>query len=322
MSDDGYTFRHFPGEEGGQPFDSRPPNAPRMSTGGKSSTPTENINPGEFVPYQILEQPGPGDGEMTTVKEINVQAPQPIHSSPLVAQTLQDLADETTPPARFGVDEPTPPLRARRNNAPSQMSSNDADDEQGWKAGSARATSSLGSSEVDFASSGLVHLPPIGRLETAKRTREWRGKLQSGTQSSSSAPNSQPSSQHHPPHSHPASQTSSSLAASSIPPRIEEEPAEEEKQSREGTGNYSMVTTSSHDGGPVVTMRFEHQEDEDGHHVLVGREGKLMRCEDEPIRIPGAVQGFGVFMVVHDDRESGQMQIRQVSEVCLIQIVS
>lgn len=32
---------------------------------------------------------------------------------------------------------------------------------------------------------------------------------------------------------------------------------------------------------PLVTFRFEHREDGDGHHVVIGREGKLSRCEDE-----------------------------------------
>jgi hypothetical protein len=115
------------------------------------------------------------------------------------------------------------------------------------------------------------------------------------------------------PHSH----ATSSLAVSSIPPRIDEEGEEEEgnvQNSIKGSG-FSLVTTSSNDMGPVITMRFEDREDEDGHHVMIGREGKLTKCEDEPIRTPGAVQGFGVLMVVQDDSESGQMKIRQVSEV-------
>lgn len=32
---------------------------------------------------------------------------------------------------------------------------------------------------------------------------------------------------------------------------------------------------------PVMTVRFEHVTTEDGHHVVVGREGKLEKCEDE-----------------------------------------
>jgi hypothetical protein len=32
---------------------------------------------------------------------------------------------------------------------------------------------------------------------------------------------------------------------------------------------------------PLVTFRFQHAEDEHGNHVVIGREGKLERCEDE-----------------------------------------
>lgn len=65
---------------------------------------------------------------------------------------------------------------------------------------------------------------------------------------------------------------------------------------------------------PIVTFRFEHVATGDGHHVVVGREGKLQRCEDEPITTPGAVQGFGVLLVLEDDYDSGRFAVRQVSE--------
>lgn len=32
---------------------------------------------------------------------------------------------------------------------------------------------------------------------------------------------------------------------------------------------------------PLVNPRFEHMQDENGHHFILGREGKLTRCEDE-----------------------------------------
>lgn len=91
---------------------------------------------------------------------------------------------------------------------------------------------------------------------------------------------------------------------------------------------------------PLVTFRFEHREDGDGHHVVIGREGKLSRCEDEvrtptlcilcrvfppgldssflcvcqPIRTPGSVQGFGVLIAVHEDADGDKLVVRQVSE--------
>ncbi|ODO01841.1 hypothetical protein L198_02568 [Cryptococcus wingfieldii CBS 7118] len=65
---------------------------------------------------------------------------------------------------------------------------------------------------------------------------------------------------------------------------------------------------------PALTARFQHVMTEEGHHVINGREGVLKKCEDEPITTPGAVQGFGVLMVLEEDEESGKLAIRQVSE--------
>lgn len=41
----------------------------------------------------------------------------------------------------------------------------------------------------------------------------------------------------------------------------------------------SLTSTSSTD--PLVTFRFQHAQDKYGNHVVIGREGKLERCEDE-----------------------------------------
>jgi hypothetical protein len=30
-----------------------------------------------------------------------------------------------------------------------------------------------------------------------------------------------------------------------------------------------------------MSMRYQHKEDENGNHLVVGREGQLTRCEDE-----------------------------------------
>ena len=107
----------------------------------------------------------------------------------------------------------------------------------------------------------------------------------------------------------------------------------------------SHGTSIDDDAGeePLITFRFEHREDDNDHHVVIGREGKLSRCEDEvrmstfsvccrrrvvtrdsfivplraahqPIRTPGAVQGFGVLVVVQQNSEEYQLLVRQVSE--------
>ncbi|GBE85224.1 histidine kinase [Sparassis crispa] len=86
-------------------------------------------------------------------------------------------------------------------------------------------------------------------------------------------------------------------------------------------GSPQMVTTgsgssmmSSVSEGPHITFRYQHMEDENGHHLIVGREGKLTKCEDEPIRTPGAVQGFGILIAVEEDDDTGSLVVRQVSE--------
>ncbi|KIJ54813.1 hypothetical protein M422DRAFT_152482 [Sphaerobolus stellatus SS14] len=79
-------------------------------------------------------------------------------------------------------------------------------------------------------------------------------------------------------------------------------------------GTHSSARSRQSDG-PLMTMRFEHVQQEDGeHHVIIGREGKLTQCEDEPIRVPGAVQGFGVLVALK--QEEDVLSVRQVSENC------
>ncbi|TFK20594.1 hypothetical protein FA15DRAFT_673329 [Coprinopsis marcescibilis] len=82
--------------------------------------------------------------------------------------------------------------------------------------------------------------------------------------------------------------------------------------SNSGKNSSSGMSFGSSTDDPITTFQFEHVEDQDGHHVVIGREGKLQRCEDEPIRTPGAVQGFGVLMAL-DDLEDALL-VRQVSE--------
>ncbi|KAF8208675.1 hypothetical protein K438DRAFT_1573576 [Mycena galopus ATCC 62051] len=74
----------------------------------------------------------------------------------------------------------------------------------------------------------------------------------------------------------------------------------------------SQSGSEASDASQLFTVRFQHVTNEDGHHLIVGREGKLSRCEDEPIRAPGAVQGFGVLIVV--DELEDALIVRQVSE--------
>jgi light-regulated signal transduction histidine kinase (bacteriophytochrome) len=81
------------------------------------------------------------------------------------------------------------------------------------------------------------------------------------------------------------------------------------------TGSVSRSTRSglSDDAGTFVTTRFQHVITEDGHAVITGRDGEvLQRCEDEPIHIPGAIQGFGLLVAIED--VDGKLVVRVVSE--------
>jgi light-regulated signal transduction histidine kinase (bacteriophytochrome) len=68
--------------------------------------------------------------------------------------------------------------------------------------------------------------------------------------------------------------------------------------------------------GALVAPRFRHVMTDAGHMIITGRDGDtLQRCEDEPIHIPGSVQGFGLLIALQDDPGgSGDLLVRVVSE--------
>ena len=64
----------------------------------------------------------------------------------------------------------------------------------------------------------------------------------------------------------------------------------------------------------LLTARFKHVVTEEGHAIITGRDGDtIQRCEDEPIHIPGAIQGFGL-LVALQEVDDGKLQVRIVSE--------
>lgn len=94
--------------------------------------------------------------------------------------------------------------------------------------------------------------------------------------------------------------------------------ATESISSLAGSGGQSSVAESGRDipedTGGLLTARFKHVITDGGHAVVVGRDGDtLQRCEDEPIHIPGAVQGFGLLIALREDEE-GKFKVRVVSE--------
>jgi light-regulated signal transduction histidine kinase (bacteriophytochrome) len=62
-----------------------------------------------------------------------------------------------------------------------------------------------------------------------------------------------------------------------------------------------------------LTVRFKHVVTKDGHAVITGRDVPMFQyCEDEPIRMPGAIQSFGVMIALREC--SNRLMVRVVSE--------
>lgn len=94
--------------------------------------------------------------------------------------------------------------------------------------------------------------------------------------------------------------------------------AEHSSMRSETTGDTQSIAESvrspTDDAGGLLTARFKHAVTKEGHAVIIGRDGDtLQRCEDEPIHIPGAVQGFGLLIALQEI-EDGKFQVRIVSE--------
>jgi len=87
--------------------------------------------------------------------------------------------------------------------------------------------------------------------------------------------------------------------------------ANEQVGSEEATANPEEAETSA-----FITARHRHIMSEEGHMIITGIAGaeKIQRCEDEPIHIPGAVQGFGCLVALREQDEEF-LEIRVVSEV-------
>lgn len=91
-------------------------------------------------------------------------------------------------------------------------------------------------------------------------------------------------------------------------------------QSERASGTDGEMSTSSRPesvrsmpNNTHVTARFKHVVTDGGHAVITGRDGEtLQRCEDEPIRIPDAIQSFGLLIALRE--EADKLVVRVVSE--------
>ncbi|KAL5524537.1 hypothetical protein ACEPAF_9677 [Sanghuangporus sanghuang] len=161
------------------------------------------------------------------------------------------------------------------------------------------------SKPVDFSQSGIVHLPSLPSRGESERgssasggslisSRQARRSVQSPFSGSGSDPWGR-------------SDRGKGSGGERVQSGLSGTDSTGETQDQASSSNMS---TSSE----LVTFRFEYVVDENGFHVLTGREGTLTKCEHEPIHAPGAVQGFGVLIAVEEDDNTGNLVVRQVSE--------
>ncbi|KAJ5982993.1 CheY-like superfamily [Penicillium waksmanii] len=83
----------------------------------------------------------------------------------------------------------------------------------------------------------------------------------------------------------------------------------------EHTGDaFGSLETAAQENQTYVTSRFEYAFSEHGHTVMLGDSNMtLKRCEDEPIRTPGAIQSFGVMIALREESPN-ELVVRAVSE--------
>ena len=157
-------------------------------------------------------------------------------------------------------------------------------------------------------------------------SQTWN-ELQSRSQSPPSIPPSQPPSNTEPTipadtarHETHCANDAAELATHSMAshvvqhPEVYAEPKSESHSGSTATQQPVQQIVRSDDSQGHLTTRFTHVETEGGHAVITGRNGQSFQyCEDEPIRVPGAIQSFGVMLALREEAPN-KLVVRVVSE--------
>ncbi|KAI8971142.1 hypothetical protein BD414DRAFT_426633 [Trametes punicea] len=280
------NFRDFPPNE--SPFSPR-----TFSTALPNSSPKI---PASFSDGDVPPTPGThgnvanaGAGPANDESAYTYNPRHPPHVSEAAAEAFADLTSSSmlfpkaaaAAPLGHACTDPAP--------APPQHSSNHYDHPP-----------------TNFSQSGIVHLGPVDENADSRSSSGGPSSRRHASPYASNSGNG--SSNHSRPPVPSANSGSGSRGLSADNSRSSSDP------SLSTSGSASVLSGSSGSSGPHITLRYQHVEDENGHHLIVGREGVLTKCEDEPIRTPGAVQGFGVLIAVEEDVDSGNLIVRQVSE--------
>lgn len=77
----------------------------------------------------------------------------------------------------------------------------------------------------------------------------------------------------------------------------------------------SISSLADDDEELPTTRRFKYFEEDGNYFLRTHHHSKMKRCEEEPIRRPGAIQAFGAMIVLQND-DNGNALVRQASENC------
>ncbi|KAF2172824.1 hypothetical protein M409DRAFT_49350 [Zasmidium cellare ATCC 36951] len=204
------------------------------------------------------------------------------------------------------------PIRSVVSVDPTPTPANRSDRSEGYFQNAAQARrTSMGASELFSTSSSSTTPARSSRHTSAERASSPRGTDEDSLRHSRHASMSSAGEAPLIPGVQPDSQR---VLNDIVNDTASEKSAPSQRPSSRRPPSVRSTKSSLDDAGGLVTARFKHVVSEGGHAIITGRDGEtLQRCEDEPIHIPGAVQGFGLLIALEEQQE-GKLVVRVVSE--------
>ncbi|KAJ5151599.1 hypothetical protein N7492_009894 [Penicillium capsulatum] len=254
-----------------------------------------------------------------------MSSPTPQESRPGTARKRSESAVESSRPLSSHAVEPRPDTRDRSQSVTHEDGSQPPD--TGFSSSDRvfpiRSVVSVSTARRQSTHPTRSAVSPTGegaRQYSIIDTRTWN-EIQSKSQPPSEPTTSEPpaiptDTARHETH---ATGDETEQAAHSMASHVIQHPeiyAKPQSDSQLGSGSTVHPALSQpRTGEPnYMTARFEHIVTESGHAVITGRDQSTFQyCEDEPIRIPGAIQSFGVMIAMREEAPN-QLVVRVVSE--------
>jgi len=241
----------------------------RMATAGPSDVSEEHARKASD-PFSPRVQPINGQSSLpisfteAALSPTSTQASISRSSSPLTPPEL-DPSAQSDPPS----DTSPAPSRSPRDEALASFESKplpDLTEHLMNEKSRASPAHSVSSHISHISQSGIVHLPPLSSASCYPRA----GSRGSGSRTQNSSRKYFPSS-----NSNASSQRMHKFVES------QEDGKAGGSSSRSSPDAESNMEGESEAAGDFIATRYRHETDENGNHVVVGREGDIRRCEDE-----------------------------------------